>query len=175
MVLVFSINLQAQNEPVNNLHQISVQDMTQKAVSLADYKGQVLLIVNVASKCGYTKQYTGLETLYGKYKNQKFNLLGFPCNDFGGQEPGTLEEIKAFCQSKFNVSFPLFDKVHAKGSEQHPLYKFLTTNAVPPGEVAWNFEKFLVGKDGKIVARYKSGVKPDDADLAKAIEAELGK
>jgi glutathione peroxidase len=134
----------------------------------------VLLIVNVASQCGYTPQYKGMEELYQKYQAQGFEILGFPCNDYGMQEPGSSEEIQQFCTTRYGVTFPLFEKVHAKGSQQHPLYAQLS-QAEPKGEVSWNFEKFLVSKKGEVVGRYKSAVAPNDASLAAAIEAELAK
>lgn len=140
---------------------------------LAEYKGKTLLIVNTASECGYTKQYKGLQAIYDKYEKDGFVVLGFPSNDFGSQEPGTNAEIKNFCERNFKVSFPLFEKNHVKGSEIQPLYAYLTENAPKKGEVSWNFEKFLVSRDGKIIGRYKSGVKPEDKELTEAIEAEL--
>jgi glutathione peroxidase len=134
----------------------------------------VLLIVNVASKCGYTPQYKGLETTWRKYKDRGLVVLGFPCNDFGGQEPGTNEEIKSFCSDKFDVTFPLFDKLHVKGPQQHPLYAALTGKESPyPGDVKWNFGKFLVGHDGKIIKRWDSATEPESAEVAEAIEAAL--
>ncbi len=141
--------------------------------SLGDYAGNVLLIVNVASRCGNTPQYAGLEELHRTYRDQGLRILGFPSNDFGGQEPGTNEEIAEFCQLNYGVSFELFDKVHAKGEDQDPLYARLTTEADPPGDVAWNFEKFLIGRDSHIVARFSSKVKPDDPTLVGAITEAL--
>ena len=139
--------------------------------SLGDYAGQVLLIVNVASRCGFTKQYAGLQALQASYGEKGLRVLGFPCNDFGGQEPGTLEEIKSFCSTTYGASFELFDKVHAMGSTTEP---FTTLNQMDPaGDVAWNFEKFLVGRDGSVIARFKSGVAPEDGELKQAIEAAL--
>jgi len=139
--------------------------------SLGDYAGNVLLIVNVASRCGFTKQYAGLEALNQSYGGQGLKVLGFPCNDFGAQEPGTLDEIKSFCSTTYGASFELFDKVHAKGSTTEP---YTTLNKTEPaGDVAWNFEKFLVGKDGTVLARFKSGVEPESAELKTAIEAAL--
>ncbi|MGE5435709.1 MAG: glutathione peroxidase, partial [Syntrophothermus sp.] len=133
----------------NDINGIVVKDIDGNDVNLSDYKGKVLLIVNVASKCGYTPQYKGLESLYEKYKDKGFEILAFPCNDFGGQEPGTNEEIKEFCSSNFNVKFKLFDKVKVLGSEKSPLYEVLTNNDVTGnGEIKWNFEKFLISKDG---------------------------
>ena len=154
---------------------IAVKTIDGKEIKLADYAGKVLLIVNVASQCGYTPQYSGLEELNKKYGSQGLAVLGFPCNDFGAQEPGTNTEIAQFCETKFGVTFDMFDKVHAKGSSQHPLYQALTTSVEPQGDVAWNFEKFLVSKQGEIVARYKSGVAPSDSQLVSAIESELAK
>ena len=148
---------------------VTTPDGTSK--SLGDYAGKVLLIVNVASRCGFTKQYAGLQALQDKYGAKGLCVLGFPCNDFGGQEPGSLDEIKSFCSTTYGASFELFDKVHATGSTTEP---YTTLNQTEPaGEVAWNFEKFLVGKDGTVLNRYKSGVAPEDADLNSAIEAAL--
>ena len=137
--------------------------------SLGDYAGQVLLIVNVASRCGFTKQYSGLQELQNSYGSKGLTVLGFPCNDFGAQEPGTLDEIKTFCSTTYGASFELFDKVHAMGNTTEP---FTTLNQMDPaGDVAWNFEKFLVGRDGTVIARFKSGVAPED--LKSAIEVAL--
>ena len=154
---------------------IAVKTIDGKEKTLAEYKGKVLLIVNVASYCGYTRQYSGLEELNKKYNDQGLEVLGFPCNDFGAQEPGNNEEIAQFCETKYGVTFDLFDKVHAKGVNQHLLYKTLTSSVEPTGDVAWNFEKFLINKQGQVVARFKSGVTPNDPELIKAIEAELAK
>jgi glutathione peroxidase len=157
-----------------NLYDIKVKDIDGKDTTLAAYKGKVVLVVNVASKCGYTPQYLPLEALYQRYKNIGFVVLGFPCNDFGGQEPGTNKDIKEFCSNDFGVTFPLFDKVHAKGEQQHALYGALTGKQSPfPGAVKWNFTKFLIGRDGKILQRYDSAVTPDDPQLTKAVEAAL--
>ncbi len=139
--------------------------------SLGDYAGQVLLIVNVASRCGFTKQYSGLQELQNSYGSKGLTVLGFPCNDFGAQEPGTLDEIKTFCSTTYGASFELFDKVHAMGNTTEP---FTTLNQMDPaGDVAWNFEKFLVGRDGTVIARFKSGIAPEDGELTTAIEAAL--
>ena len=160
---------------MSNISDISVKTIDGKEVKFADYQGNVLLIVNVASKCGYTPQYTGLEQLNKDYGSKGLKVLGFPCNDFGAQEPGTNEEIVEFCQTNYGVDFDLFDKVHAKGPEQHPLYDTLTSAVEPKGDVAWNFEKFLIDKEGNVVARYKSGVTPTSGELTQAIETELAK
>jgi len=145
------------------------------AVDLAKYKGKVVLVVNVASRCGYTPQYTGLQKLYETYKDKGLVVLGFPANEFGAQEPGSDTDIAKFCSSKYGVTFDMFSKVVVKGPNKSPLYKSLTESATPPGEVSWNFEKFLIGRDGAIVGRYKSAVAPEDAKLTGAIEAALGK
>lgn len=142
--------------------------------TLKAYAGKVVLVVNVASRCGNTPQYAGLEALYKKFGGEGLVVLGFPCNDFGGQEPGTNAEIKEFCTSKYNVTFPILDKVHVKGPEQTPLYAALTgPSAKFPGDVKWNFGKFLIGRDGAVIARFEPGVKPEDPALVAAIEAAL--
>lgn len=146
-----------------------------KPAPLAAYKGKVVLVVNVASRCGYTPQYAGLEATYRKYKDRGFVILGFPANNFGGQEPGTNEEIASFCKLKYDVTFPMYAKVSVKGEDQTPLYRWLTTEANPAvaGEVKWNFTKFLVDREGKVVARFESKVKPEDPALVEAIEKLL--
>lgn len=155
-----------------DVRSIPLKDIDGKDTSLGAYPGKVLLIVNVASQCGYTGQYSGLEALYRKYKDRGLVVAGFPCNDFGAQEPGTSDEIKQFCSSRYEVSFPLFEKIHVVGAEQHPLYAALTGPQSPvPGPVKWNFGKFLVGRDGKILKRYGSGAEP--SELAAEIEAAL--
>ncbi|MBI1785046.1 glutathione peroxidase [Candidatus Sumerlaeota bacterium] len=155
-----------------------MKDIDGKEVDLSKYKGKVVMIVNVASKCGFTPQYEQLEAIYEKYKDKGFVILGFPANDFGKQEPGPEAEIKEFCTSKFKVSFEMFSKITVKGDEAPQLYKDLTSkekNGGFGGEIKWNFTKFLVGKDGKVVARYESKVKPDEPEVTAAIEKELGK
>lgn len=170
------INSPANGESSGNIQDVTVKDMNGKEVKLSDYKGKVLLIVNVASKCGYTKQYAGLEAIYEKYKAQGFEILAFPCNDFGGQEPGTNEEIQEFCSSTYSVKFKLFDKIKVIGDEKAPLYVLLTSNKnVEQGDIKWNFEKFLVDKEGNVVSRFRSKVTPESEELTKAIEAELSK
>ena len=157
-----------------SIYDIKLKDIDGKDTTLAAYKGNAVLIVNVASKCGFTKQYTGLEATYQKYKAQGFAVLGFPCNQFGGQEPGTNEDIKQFCSSKYSVTFPLFDKIEVNGENRHPLYVALAGKDSPfPGDIKWNFNKFLVGKDGKIVKRFDSKVAPESEELTKAIEAAI--
>ena len=157
-----------------SLYEIPVKDIDGKDTSLKAYKGKVVLIVNVASKCGLTPQYQALEALQEKYKDKGFTVLGFPCNQFGGQEPGTNEEIKEFCSSKYNVSFPLFDKIDVNGPKRHPLYVALAGAESPyPGDIKWNFNKFLIGRDGKIIKRFEPRTKPDAPEVTEAIEAAL--
>jgi glutathione peroxidase len=157
-----------------SIHDIAVKDIDGKDTTLGAYKGKVLLIVNVASKCGYTPQYQGLETIYEKYKDKGFVVLGFPCNQFGQQEPGTNEEIKQFCSSKYNVKFPMFDKIDVNGEQRHPLYVALAGDQSPyPGNIKWNFSKFLIGRDGKIIKRFDSKAAPESPEVIAAIEAAL--
>jgi glutathione peroxidase len=159
-----------------NVSNIPIKDIDGKATSLKAYQGKTILLVNVASKCGYTPQYEGLEALYRKYKDKGLVVVGVPCNDFGSQEPGSPEEIKKFCSSKYDVTFPLTEKVHVKGAEQHPLYAALTGKDSPaPGDISWNFNKFLISPEGKIVTRFDSKVKPDSPELVNAIEKNLPK
>ena len=155
-----------------NVLNTKVETADGKEKSLSDYKGDVLLIVNVASKCGNTPQYAGLEKLYKKYKDQGFRVLGFPCNQFGGQEPGTMEEIQNFCEVNYNVTFPLFQKIDVKGAHQAPLYAKLTKTE-PAGDITWNFEKFIVGKDGTVLERFTPKTKPEDPKVVTAIEQAL--
>jgi glutathione peroxidase len=147
-----------------------------KPAPLAEYRGKVALIVNVASRCGYTPQYTGLEKIYEKYKDRGFVILGFPANNFGGQEPGTNEEIKTFCSSKYQVTFPMYAKVSVKGADTTPLYQFLTdkkSNPATGGDIQWNFTKFLVDRDGKVIARFEPDIEPESAGVTGAIEKAL--
>jgi glutathione peroxidase len=156
------------------LQEVPLRDIDGKETSLKTYSGKVLLIVNVASQCGLTPQYKALESIHRKYSPQGFTVVAFPSNDFGAQEPGTNEEIKQFCSARYNVTFPLFDKIHVKGPGQHPLYKTLTgAGAAFPGDIAWNFGKFLVGRDGKVLARFEPKTKPDSPEVIKALEAAL--
>jgi len=157
-----------------SIHQTAVKNIDGKSATLEEYRGKVLLIVNVASRCGYTPQYKQLEAVYEKYKDQGLVVLGFPCNQFGAQEPGTDEEIKQFCSSKYNVTFPLFDKIDVNGPNRHPLYTKLAGPESPyPGDIKWNFSKFLIGRDGKILKRFESKVVPDSPEVTQAIEAAL--
>ena len=180
-LLLFHHHTQAGKNPKgskmnSNISKITVKDINGKEVKLSDYKGKVLLIVNVASYCGFTKQYSGLEEIYKKYKDKGFEILAFPCNKFGEQEPGTNEEIKNFCSSKFDVTFKLFDKVDVNGKDKSLLYSILTDNEVTgKADVKWNFEKFLIDNNGNVVARYLSKVEPTSDELTSAIEKELKK
>lgn len=158
----------------SNLAEIPLKDINGKDTSLKAYQGKAILIVNVASKCGYTPQYKSLEATYQKYQAKGLVVLGFPCNQFGGQEPGTNEEIKSFCSANYGVTFPLFDKLDVKGPTQHPLYAALSgKDSQFPGDVKWNFGKFLVGRDGKLIKRWDSKATPDGEEITKAIEAAL--
>lgn len=140
-----------------------------------EYEGKVVLFVNVASKCGYTRQYAGLQALNEKYADQGLEIVGVPCNQFGGQEPGTAEEIATFCSTKFGADFDMLEKIEVNGDSQAPLYAYLTKESPYPGPIKWNFEKFLIGRDGKVVGRYASKVEPDDTDFVADIEHELAK
>ena len=164
-----------EDKPVAPALNFNVKSIDGKDVALSKYAGKVVLVVNVASKCGYTKQYAGLQQLHESYKDKGVALLGFPANEFGGQEPGSDEDIKAFCSTKYNVSFDMFSKLVVKGAGQDPFFKHLTDNATPAGDIGWNFEKFLIGKDGKIAGRFKSGVAPESAEMKAAIDAALAK
>ncbi len=180
----------------NEIYDIPVKTIDGESGDLSGYKGKVLLLVNVASKCGLTPQYEGLQKLYGEYHGKGFEILGFPANNFMGQEPGTEDEIKEFCSSNYNVAFPMFSKISVKGDDQHPLYSYLTSTKPEtdvndggleeklkgfgsvrstPSEVLWNFEKFLVAKDGSIAARFAPDVKPDDERLLSRLNEELAK
>ena len=164
------------NKLTDNINDITVLDMNKKEVKLSSYNGKVLLIVNVASECGNTPQYAGLEEIYEEFQPDGFEILAFPCNDFGGQEPGTNDEIKTFCTSNYGVTFKLFDKIKVLGPNKSPLYQVLTDNSVTgKGDVKWNFEKFLISKDGTIIARFGNKVQPTSDEVIAAIERELKK
>jgi glutathione peroxidase len=161
----------------------SLYDFTMPALNgtptpLAGFKGKVVLVVNVASQCGYTPQYEGLQALYTKYRDQGFVIAGFPANNFGGQEPGTNEEIGAFCRSKHGVTFPMFSKISVKGGDKAPLYQFLTDKSANPktgGEIQWNFTKFLVSREGKVIQRFEPEIEPQSKELVSAVESTLKK
>jgi glutathione peroxidase-family protein len=161
---------------MKTVYDIEVRDMSGRLGTLDEYKNKVLLIVNVASRCGFTPQYEGLEMIYEKYRDQGFVILGFPANDFMGQEPGTNEEVKQFCTLNYGVTFPLFSKISVKGKDIHPLYKYLTskdTNPLYGGKITWNFNKFLIGRDGKILNRFDSATKPESEAVTKEIRKAI--
>jgi len=164
-------------EPRSSVLDVSVPDINGKPVNLAEaHRGKVLLLVNTASRCGYTPQYEGLETLYEKYRDRGFEVLAFPANEFGAQEPGTNAEIKSFCTSKYNVTFPLYSKIVVKGEGIHPLYKSLTSPETDPkfaGDIKWNFTKFLVNRKGEVIARFEPKVTPTSEEVTRKIEAAL--
>jgi len=160
----------------SSIHEFTMKSLDGKQVPLANFKGKVMLVVNVASQCGYTYQYEGLQALYMKYKDRGLVLTGFPANNFGAQEPGSDEEIGAFCKSKFGVTFPMFSKISVKGSDKAPLYQFLTDAKANPktgGEIQWNFTKFLVDRNGKVIHRFEPAVEPDSKEIEAAVEAAL--
>ena len=177
-IVIASDNSSKKNmgDKMESVYEFTVKDIKGNDLSLSKYKGKVLLIVNVASKCGYTRQYSGLQNIYEKYKDKGFEILAFPCNDFGGQEPGSNEEIAEFCSVNFNVTFPIFDKVKVLGDDKSPLFKFLTDSIQSnSGDINWNFEKFLISKNGNIVNRFKSSVEPESEELISQIEEELAR
>ncbi len=160
----------------SSVHEFTMDAINGTPTPLASFKGKVMLVVNVASQCGYTYQYEGLQALYLKYKDQGLVVAGFPANNFGAQEPGSNAEIGAFCKSKFGVTFPMFSKISVKGSDKAPLYQFLTDSKANPktgGEIPWNFTKYLVDRDGKVLARFDAPVEPESIELTSAIEAAL--
>ncbi len=162
---------QMDQEP--KLYSFTVKTIDGKDKPLSDYKGKVLLIVNVASKCGHTPQYKGLQSLYEKYKDKGFVILGFPANNFLWQEPGTDDEIKNFCTLNYGVTFDMFSKISVKGKDQHPLYRYLTEESPVPGAVKWNFQKYLVDRNGNVAAKFAPGVKPDEKEVIDKIEQLL--
>lgn len=162
--------------PASDIYGFTLNSIDGKPAPLAEYKGKVLLLVNVASKCGFTPQYAGLEKLYQQYKDRGFVILGFPANNFGAQEPGTNEEIKTFCSRTYSVTFPLYAKSSVKGDDINPLYRLLTDKNESPatgGDIRWNFTKFLVGRDGAVITRFESKVTPDSPEVTAAIEKAL--
>ncbi len=162
------------NAPAASLYDVPLKDIDGNVATLAPFKGKVMLIVNVASKCGFTPQYDALEKLSTTYKDKGLVVLGFPCNQFGQQEPGTNAEIKQFCSLTYGVNFPMFDKIEVNGPGRHPLYGLLAGDSSPfPGNIGWNFTKFLIGRDGRILHRFDSKVKPDSPEMTAAIEAAL--
>ncbi len=164
--------LGAQAFGASSIHEFTMPLLNGTSTPLANFKGKVVLVVNVASQCGYTYQYEALQAVYTKYKDQGFVIAGFPANNFGGQEPGTNEEIGAFCRSKYGVTFPMFSKISVKGSDKAPLYQFLTQTG---GEIQWNFTKFLVDGNGKVLARFEPATEPNSKEVISAIETALKK
>jgi len=160
----------AEKTPVGTMYELTAKSLDGKPQPLSAYKGKVTLVVNVASECGYTPQYAGLQKLYDDYKDKGFVILGFPCNDFGGQEPGDAKQISSFCTKNYGVTFPMFEKVSITGGKPHPVYAYLTAKHTVPG---WNFCKFLVGKDGRVIEAYNSDVEPGDDKLQVAIKQAL--
>lgn len=176
VTLAVGIVLAAQILSAGSVYDYQLNSIEYEAIPLRSLKGKVLMVVNVASRCGYTPQYAGLETLYRKYKNQGFVILGIPSNDFGQQEPGTDSEIKQFCQRKYDVTFPMMSKVSIAGNNPIPLYQYLTDKKQNPktgGDIKWNFTKFLIGRDGTVLARFEPEVTPEDPSLLKATENAL--
>lgn len=167
--------LMTTNERTETVYQYELNSIDGENISLSDFEGEVLLIVNTASECGYTPQYEGLQELYETYSDNGFEVLGFPANNFGGQEPGTDEEIAQFCQVNYGVSFPMFSKVSVKGEDQHPMFAYLTSVENPDftGDISWNFEKFLIDRNGNVVRRFKSNVEPMSEELVSAVEEIL--
>lgn len=173
-LLFFSGNfIQASGGDKASLYEFTLKDINGKDLHLSKYKGKVLLIVNVASECGYTPQYKELELLYRTYKDKGFVILGFPANNFGAQEPGTETEIKTFCEKNYGVTFDLFSKISVMGDDQHPLYRMITSDAKVGGEIRWNFQKYLVDRDGNLMHKFPSRVKPMSDEIVSAVEAAL--
>ena len=166
----------APTQAPRSIHEIELPLLDGKPARLSDYAGKVVLVVNVASRCGFTPQYGGLQAIHDRYAERGFTVLGFPCNQFFNQEPGSAEKIQEFCSANYGVTFPLFAKLDVKGAHQHPLYEILSEaadDAGKAGNVKWNFEKFLVGRDGKVVRRFRSKVVPEDPQLVEAIDSLL--
>jgi glutathione peroxidase len=174
LILITTITMPNKDSAFYNFN---VENIDGDQISLKQYKGKVVLVVNVASKCGYTPQYEGLQKIYDTYKDKGFVILGFPANNFNGQEPGSDKQIKQFCTLEYGVEFPMFSKISVKGDDQAELFTYLTTQANPDfeGDIKWNFEKFLISKDGLLQRRFRSNVEPESDDLINAIEHELGK
>jgi glutathione peroxidase len=175
LVLGLVVMMASSSFAASNIYSFTLPNIDGKPMPLETFKGKVVLMVNVASQCGYTPQYTALEALYEKYKEQGFVIVGFPANNFGAQEPGTNEEIKTFCSRKYSVSFPLYSKVSVKGDDQTALYRYLTKDANPAvaGDIKWNFTKFLVDRSGNVVQRFEPAVTPDSKEVVSAVEKLL--
>ena len=174
-LLILLLMSSTYSERTDNIYQYELNSIDGEKVSLEAFQGDVLLIVNTASECGYTRQYAGLQEIFDKYEEQGFKILGFPANNFGGQEPGSDEEIAVFCEVNFGVTFPLFSRISVKGEDQHPLFEMLTSVENPDftGDIGWNFEKFLIDREGNLVRRFKSNVEPESEEMASAIESLL--
>ena len=171
-----SANEIAEEHSKTSIYDFTMANIDGDPVVLSDYRGKVLMIVNVASKCGYTPQYEQLEQIYEKYSDRGFFVLGFPANNFANQEPGNNSDIKTFCTTNYNITFPMFSKISVKGEDKHPLYKYLTEEKTNPkfsGEITWNFNKFLIGKDGQVINRFATNIKPNAPEVIEAIEAAL--
>lgn len=178
LAVTAAVLLPAMAFAASSVHEFTLDSLNGTPTPLASFKGKVMLVVNVASQCGYTYQYEGLQRLYTKYKDQGLVLAGFPANNFGAQEPGSNSEIGAFCKSKFGVTFPMFSKISVAGADKAPLYQFLTDTRANPktgGEIKWNFTKFLIDRDGKVLARFDSAVEPESKEVTSAVEAALKK
>lgn len=175
LIIIFMMSFNTTNTTTDTIYEFKPTNINGEETSLEEFEEKVLLIVNTASECGYTPQYEGLQAIYEQYNDQGFEILGFPANNFGGQEPGTDEEIKQFCKVNYDVTFPMFSKISVKGEDQHPLFEYLTAASNPDftGEIKWNFEKFLIGKDGTLKHRFRSDVEPENEKILRAIETEL--
>ena len=169
------VTITAGDKTAESVYEFKLTNIDGKETSLSEFQGKVLLIVNTASECGFTPQYEGLQATHEEYSDDGLVVMGFPANNFGGQEPGTDDEIKKFCKVNYGVSFPMFSKISVKGDDQHPLFTYLTSAENPDftGEIKWNFEKFLINKQGKLIHRFRSDVKPQSDEIKKAIEKEL--
>lgn len=177
LLLIMSVTSSFTGNQETSFYNFNVKNIDGKEVSLSEYQGKVILVVNVASKCGYTPQYEGLQNIYEQHKDRGFVILGFPANNFNGQEPGSNEEIKQFCTLEYGVDFPMFSKISVKGEDQAELFSYLTTQPNPDfeGEIKWNFEKFLIDKNGSLKRRFRSSVKPESEELLSALNDELEK
>ncbi len=171
IILTLIFTMIVQSDTNEELFSYSLNLINGENISLDEFRGDVLLIVNTASECGFTRQYSGLQAIYEEYSDKGFNVLGFPANNFGGQEPGTDEEIAQFCELNFGVTFPLFSRISVKGDDQHPLFNFLTSIDNPDftGDISWNFEKFLIDRNGNLVRRFRSNVDPESEEMRNAI------
>lgn len=177
VIFLFLMALGMNGHVPESIYEFKAENIDGKTISLDEYKGKTILIVNVASKCGYTPQYEGLQALYQTYRDEDFVILGFPANNFNGQEPGTDKEIKQFCTLEYGVDFPMFSKISVKGDDQSELFTYLTSLDNPDftGEIKWNFEKFLISKEGNLLRRFRSKAKPQSEEIVSAIKLELGK